>query len=123
MPLYVALVWHQHPPLYYKDPKTGVYSRPWVRVHATKDYYDMAAMLEGHHPDVRVTINLTPVLVRQLDDLAPGAKDIYWVLAEKPAEQLADDAKRFFLPRFFDANWDHINRRSPSSRGLLAQTG
>ena len=39
--LYVNLVWHQHQPLYYKD-ADGVYTRPWVRVHATKDYYDMA---------------------------------------------------------------------------------
>jgi hypothetical protein len=40
--LYVNLVWHQHQPQYYKD-AAGVYTRPWVRVHATKDYYDMAA--------------------------------------------------------------------------------
>src|SRR6056297_3051616 len=59
--LYVNLVWHQHQPLYYKDADTGVYSRPWVRVHATKDYYDMAAILR-EYPDVRATFNLTPVL-------------------------------------------------------------
>ena len=70
--LYLNLVWHQHQPLYYKD--AGVYTRPWARVHATKDYYDMAAMLE-QYPDVHVTFNLTPVLLRQLDDLAAGAKD------------------------------------------------
>ena len=33
--LFVNLVWHQHQPLYYKDPATGLYTRPWVRVHAT----------------------------------------------------------------------------------------
>ena len=55
--LYLALIWHQHQPLYYKDPDTGVYTRPWGRVHATKDYYDMAAMLENY-PELRVTINL-----------------------------------------------------------------
>ena len=49
--LYLNLTWHQHQPLYYKDPDTGVYSRPWVRVHATKDYYDMAAMLR-EYPDI-----------------------------------------------------------------------
>ena len=59
--LYLAIVWHQHQPLYYKDPQTGVYTRPWVRVHATKDYYDMAAMLKNY-PNVHVTFNLTPVL-------------------------------------------------------------
>ena len=40
---YVNLIWHQHQPLYPKD-DDGVVTRPWVRVHATKDYYDMAAM-------------------------------------------------------------------------------
>lgn len=35
--LYVNLTWHQHQPLYYKD-ANGVYTRPWVRAHATKDY-------------------------------------------------------------------------------------
>src|SRR3990172_2025100 len=59
-PLYVAIVWHQHQPLYYKDPETGIYTRPWVRVHATKDYYDMAAILKNY-PQVHVTFNLTPV--------------------------------------------------------------
>jgi Glycosyl hydrolase family 57 len=61
--LYLSIVWHQHQPLYYKDPTTGIYTRPWVRVHATKDYYDMAAMLKAY-PNVRVTFNLTPVLIR-----------------------------------------------------------
>ena len=36
-PIYLALVWHQHQPLYYKD-GDGVYTRPWARAHATKDY-------------------------------------------------------------------------------------
>ena len=75
--LYLNLVWHQHQPLYYKD--AGVVTRPWVRVHATKDYYDMAAMLR-QYPDVHVTFNLTPVLIRQLDELAAGTKDVYQVL-------------------------------------------
>ena len=107
--LYLAIVWHQHQPLYYKDPQTGVYTRPWVRVHATKDYYDMAAMLKDY-PNVHVTFNLTPVLIRQLDDMAGGAKDRYWVLAEKPASQLTDDDKQFIMTRFFDTNPKIIGR-------------
>jgi alpha-amylase/alpha-mannosidase (GH57 family) len=102
-PLYLSIVWHQHQPLYYKDPQTGIYTRPWVRVHATKDYYDMAATV-AKYPNVHVTFNLTPVLIRQLDDFIAGAKDIYWVTAEKPADQLTDDDKRFILQRFFDTN-------------------
>lgn len=120
--LYVALVWHQHQPLYYKDPATNVYTRPWVRVHATKDYYDMAAMLKAY-PKVHATFNLTPVLMRQLDDIAAGAKDIYWVLAEKPAAQLTQDEKRFILERFFDANYDHVIGRFPRYKELLDKRG
>jgi alpha-amylase/alpha-mannosidase (GH57 family) len=102
-PLYVSLVWHQHQPLYFKDPATGIYTRPWVRVHATKDYYDMASTV-AQYPAVHVTFNLTPVLLRQLDDFIAGAKDIYWAMAEQPADQLTDDDKRFILQRFFDTN-------------------
>src|SRR5512140_252582 len=79
--LYLNITWHQHQPLYYKN-SDGVITRPWVRVHATKDYYDMAAMV-AKYPSVHVTFNLTPVLIRQLDDYINGAKDLYQVLAEK----------------------------------------
>lgn len=116
--LYLNLVWHQHQPLYYQDPETGVYSRPWVRVHATKDYYDMAAILEDY-PDVRATFNLTPVLLRQLDDFVSGAKDRYWVLSEKEPSELSREEKRFILERFFDANYDNLIGRFPRYTALL----
>ena len=72
--IYLSIIWHQHQPVYYKDPETGVYAKPWVRLHAAKDYVDMAAMLKDY-PDVHVTFNLTPSLIRQLDDFAAGARD------------------------------------------------
>ncbi|MEJ5314367.1 MULTISPECIES: glucodextranase DOMON-like domain-containing protein [Anaerolinea] len=117
-PLYLAIIWHQHQPLYYKD-EEGIYTRPWVRVHATKDYYDMAAMLKDY-PSVKVTFNLTPVLIRQLNDFVQnGAKDRYWVLAEKPAAELTTAEKDFILRRFFDANWDRIIKVYPGYKALL----
>ncbi len=120
--LYLNLMWHQHQPLYYKD-ENGIYTRPWVRVHATKDYYDMAATV-ACYPDVHVTFNLTPVLLRQLDDFAHnGAKDKNWILAEKPASQLTLDEKEFILRRFFDANWEHVIERYPGYRTLLEKRG
>jgi alpha-amylase/alpha-mannosidase (GH57 family) len=120
--LYLNILWHQHQPLYYKD-EDGVYTRPWVRVHATKDYYDMAAILKNY-PDVHVTFNLTPVLIRQLDDFVNNdAKDLYWVLAEVPAEELTDEQKEFILTRFFDANWDNIIARFPRYKELLLKRG
>ncbi len=121
-PLYLALLWHQHQPLYYKG-DDGVYTRPWVRVHATKDYYDMASIVQ-QYPDVHVTYNLTPVLIRQLDDFANnGAKDTYWILAEKPASELTEADKRFILERFFDANYTNIVGRFPRYQALLDQRG
>lgn len=101
--LYVALIWHQHQPVYAKDPKSGAYVRPWVRVHAAKDYLDMTTSV-AEYPKIHVTFNVTPSLIVQLDDLAAGAKDLYWLEAEGDASTLTDDQKRFILERFFDIN-------------------
>mgnify|MGYP000895478389 CR=1 FL=1 len=120
--LYVNLVWHQHQPQYYKD-ADGIYTRPWVRVHATKDYYDMAATL-AKYPNVHATFNLTPVLIEQLNDYVNnGAKDKYWVLSEVPAADLTDEQKTFILTRFFDANWDNMIRSHPGYERLLNLRG
>ncbi|MDJ0960256.1 MAG: glucodextranase DOMON-like domain-containing protein [Acidimicrobiia bacterium] len=99
---YVMLMWHQHQPLYPKD-ANGVVTRPWVRVHATKDYYDMAALLEDY-PDVHATFNLTPVLLRQLEELANGTRDIYWELSTIQPAELTADQRQFIQDRFFDVN-------------------
>jgi alpha-amylase/alpha-mannosidase (GH57 family) len=120
--LYVNLTWHQHQPIYYKN-EAGIYSRPWVRVHATKDYLDMAETV-AKYEDVHITFNLTPSLIRQLDDFANnGVKDLYWVYAEVPADQLDETQKRFILERFFDANWDHIISIYPRYQELLDKRG
>ncbi|RPH36786.1 hypothetical protein EHM92_03905, partial [bacterium] len=63
-PVYLGIIWHQHQPLYV-DPETDQLTGPWVRTHATKDYFDMAAMLRKF-PDVHCTINLTSSLLLQL---------------------------------------------------------
>jgi alpha-amylase/alpha-mannosidase (GH57 family) len=107
--LYVAIIWHQHQPVYFQDPETGIYERPWVRVHATKDYLDMAAILE-QYPTIHATFNITPSLIRQLDDISAGAKDLYWVHAEIPAEELTDEQKQFIIDRFWDINPKIIDR-------------
>jgi len=100
--LYLNLMWHQHQPRYPLDVDGNV-SRPWVRVHATKDYWDMAALL-SEYPDVHATFNLTPGLLLQLEELADGTKDAYWAVAEIPSADLTDEQRRFVLQRFFDTN-------------------
>src|SRR4030043_9299 len=56
-PIYLAIIWHQHQPVYYKDPETSIYEKPWVRVHAAKDYVDMAAKVKKQ-PDIHFTFNI-----------------------------------------------------------------
>ncbi|MGD8489409.1 MAG: glucodextranase DOMON-like domain-containing protein [Anaerolineae bacterium] len=102
-PLYLALIWHQHQPVYFKDPETGLYQKPWVRLHAAKDYVDMAAILQDY-PGIQATFNLTPSLLRQLQDLEAGAQDTYEVYTQVPADQLTDQQKVFIQARFFDIN-------------------
>jgi len=63
-PVFLNIVWHQHQPSYV-NPETDQLAGPWVRTHATKDYYDMAAMLLKY-PEVHCTINLTSSLLLQL---------------------------------------------------------
>lgn len=61
--LYLSLMWHQHQPIY-KDTSHpepgGSYRQPWVRLHAIRDYYSMAALVAAH-PGVHLTLNLTPL--------------------------------------------------------------
>jgi alpha-amylase/alpha-mannosidase (GH57 family) len=102
-PIYLAMIWHQHQPVYYKDPETDVYAKPWVRLHAAKDYVDMATIL-NNYPNVHVTFNLTPSLIRQLEDLVNGAQDAYWIHTEIPANELDEKEKRFILRYFYDIN-------------------
>jgi len=62
--LFLNMVWHQHQPLYL-DPVKDELTGPWVRKHATKDYYDMTAILKDY-PDIHFNVNLTSVMLRQL---------------------------------------------------------
>jgi alpha-amylase/alpha-mannosidase (GH57 family) len=121
-PIYLSLIWHQHQPLYATDPQTGLITQPWVRLNATWNYYGMAAMLK-RHPNVKATVSLSPVLIKQLDDLANGARDVHWELSAKPAAQLSADDKRFILTRFFDAPSSSIIAAQPRYQELLNKRG
>ncbi|MFH1733505.1 MAG: hypothetical protein ABIE92_02245, partial [bacterium] len=63
--LYLSILWHQHQPNY-SDASQDRLVGPWVRTHATKDYYDMTAMI-ADYPDIHAAVNLTPVLLMQLE--------------------------------------------------------
>src|SRR5436309_12259780 len=83
----VALLWHMHQP-YYEDLVTREHILPWVRLHALKDYYGMVALLR-EFPDVKMTFNLVPSLLVQLQAFAEDrARDRYLELSLKRADTL-----------------------------------
>ena len=103
----LALLWHMHQP-YYEDLATGEHILPWVRLHAIKDYWGMVAMLE-EFPRVRVTFNLVPSLVRQIQAFAEGrAKDRHLELGLKPAAELTPDEARWMVANGFHAPYGRM---------------
>jgi|AntAceMinimDraft_16_1070373.scaffolds.fasta_scaffold01598_2 alpha-amylase/alpha-mannosidase (GH57 family) len=65
-PLNVAIIWHQHQPLYLNT-ITGEYELPWVRVHGVQEYVDSPRIL-AEFPGIHVTYNLQPSLLWQIMD-------------------------------------------------------
>jgi len=121
--LYLAWLWHQHQPLY-RDPAAphaaGSYRYPWVRLHGLRDYYSMPALAAEH--DVKVTFNLTPVLLQQLDDyVLNGATDRALELTLVPAEDLSQPQVEELLSTFFDADWHNQVYIHPRYRELFEQ--
>src|SRR5213593_1708925 len=98
----VAILWHMHQP-FYEDLVTHEHLLPWVRLHALKDYYGMAA-LTREFPGVRMTFNLVPSLLVQLEAFAENrARDRDLDLTLKPAEALDAGDVDFMLETFFHA--------------------
>jgi alpha-amylase/alpha-mannosidase (GH57 family) len=121
-PLYIAFLWHMHQP-YYKDPFTGIYRLPWVRLHGTKDYLDMVRILQDF-PDIRQTFNLVPSLLEQLKDYVENnATDRHLELTLKEPQHLTEHEKLFILENFFLANWDNMIKPFPRYYELLVKRG
>ena len=99
----VGFLWHMHQP-YYRDPLTGSFLMPWVRLHAVRGYYDMIAVLDDF-PGVKCTFNLVPSLIAQLLDYTKNNQtDIDFVLSGRKPAELSPDEKKQILQRFFSCN-------------------
>jgi alpha-amylase/alpha-mannosidase (GH57 family) len=111
-----------HQPMY-RDPETGEYILPWVRLHATRAYYDMARVL-AEFEGARAVVNLVPSLLWQLDDYVRGrAKDRFLDLTRKPAGELAPHEREFVLRNFFQVDWETNVRPLPRYWELLHKRG
>ncbi|MEZ4219389.1 MAG: glycoside hydrolase family 57 protein [Polyangiaceae bacterium] len=103
--LTVALMWHQHQPLYRPVGDHRVLREPWVRLHALRDYFAMPWLLSAE-PEVHATINLTPVLLGQLEDYVEHhGQDEALLWTRTPAEHLGASGEAFLLRHFFEAHW------------------
>jgi alpha-amylase/alpha-mannosidase (GH57 family) len=112
------LLWHMHQP-FYKDLAEDLYTMPWVRLHALKDYDGMVAILK-EFPGVHVTFNLVPSLLAQLDDYARDvAHEEEYDIAFRPVEALTLEARERLLDFAFHLNRDNLLNRYPRFRELF----
>jgi alpha-amylase/alpha-mannosidase (GH57 family) len=108
---------------FYKDLVSGEYRLPWTRMHALKDYYGMAKILE-EFPSIRQTFNLVPSMMVQVDEYARGvANDPFLALSLKPAETLTPGDQHFLLRNFFMANPARMIHRFPRYGELYTNCG
>jgi alpha-amylase/alpha-mannosidase (GH57 family) len=115
-PVDLLFLWHHHQPDY-RRPTDGVAVLPWVRLHATKDYLDMALHLE-RHPTVRATFNLVPSLLDQLEDVVADRPDALFDLLKRPVATLTPPERAEVVRRGRMVP-PHARDRWPGFRRLL----
>ncbi|HZR09139.1 MAG TPA: glycoside hydrolase family 57 protein, partial [Myxococcales bacterium] len=117
-----VFLWHMHQPEY-RDPVSGQPVLPWVRLHATRSYNDMALALESHEK-ARVVVNWAPSLLLQLEAYAAGAAvDRDEELARKPAETLTPPERAQVLKQSFSVDWEVWVKPVERYAELLAKRG
>jgi alpha-amylase/alpha-mannosidase (GH57 family) len=103
----LLILWHLHQPMY-KTYTSDRYWLPWTYLHLTKDYYEMARIVERFER-VKVTFNLVPSLIESIEDYAAGrAEDTYLELFLKPPEAMGPFDTAFVIENFFDLNLHHV---------------
>ena len=113
--LSLAIYWHMHQPVYELE---GTYLMPWVRLHAVKDYLDMALFLEKF-PKLKLNFNIVPALVDAIIDYTEnGLTDIHAELSASDAENLTEEEKAFVLNNFFSSKFETMIYRSENYKNL-----
>lgn len=94
----------------------GEFEDPWLRVHAVRDYYDFARMLQVH-PAMRYSLCVSPALLDGIEEMTaaydawkkggrpagPAAGLDRWLrLSLTPSESLTAEEKHFIVERFFE---------------------
>lgn len=104
-----------HQPVYELE---GTYLMPWVRLHAIKDYLDMALFLEKF-PKLKLNFNIVPALLDAIIDYTDnGLTDIHAELSVVDADTLTDEEKAFVLNNFFSSKFETMIYRSENYKNL-----
>ncbi|MBI5805040.1 hypothetical protein HZA73_03240 [candidate division TA06 bacterium] len=120
--LNVAFLWHMHQPCY-RIPDSRVFRLPWVRLHGLKDYYDMLSNALKF-PEIKVSFNLVPGLLEQLQDYTEGrATDQHFIVSQKQPSDLSEEERCFILKDFFMAHWPNMVEPYPRYLALLEKRG
>ncbi len=124
----VLFLWHMHQPLYrileFKgDGILHFYPMPWVFLHGIREYYDMLKIVEEIE-EARVTFNIVPSLLLQLEEYAEGIVDdqFYEIIAGDPSS-FTQAQLVFMLKNFFALNAETQIKPFPRFRELLERRG
>ncbi len=100
--LKVCILWHMHQPDY-RDPISGQTLLPWTWLHGVKDYGEMLETIV--ETDARVTVNLVPSLLEQLEHYASGkAQDRWLALLSRSPGTMSAAEQQFMVEQFFSVN-------------------
>ena len=112
--LSLAIYWHMHQPVYEIE---GTYLMPWSRLHAVKDYLDMALFLEKF-PKLKLNFNVVPALMDTVIDYCNGKHDIHSELTVSDVERMTDEEKSFVFNNFFSPKFETMLYKSENYKAL-----
>ena len=112
--LSLAIYWHMHQPVYEIE---GTYLMPWSRLHAVKDYLDMALFLEKF-PKLKLNFNVVPALMDTVIDYCNGKHDIHSELTVSDVEKMTDEEKSFVFNNFFSPKFETMLYKSENYKAL-----
>ena len=113
--LSLAIYWHMHQPVYELE---GTYLMPWVRLHAVKDYLDMALFLDKF-PKLKLNFNIVPALLDSIIDYSENnMNDIHSELTVSDTDNLSGEEKSFILNNFFNTKFETMVYKNETYRNL-----
>ncbi|MCX7974471.1 MAG: glycoside hydrolase family 57 protein [Candidatus Aminicenantes bacterium] len=113
--MFFTILWHLHQPIY-RHPLSGKFILPYVNFHLTKNYYQMAYLVEEQA--FQCNFNFVPCLLEQIEIYAQGQADDFLESSfkKKPDDLTAEDLTR--LNRFLSKDEIIDNKSEYQLRAL-----